>query len=96
LVGSATLILLASLTSGCASYDYLQHTDRISYRAGNAVKANLERETIDPSSGSMYDTTGLGENGSVIPPETSTKTTTSSTTPPAPTPAPTAPQTAPL
>lgn len=77
LIGSAAFILTASLVSGCARYDYLQHTDRISYRAGNAVKANLERETINPSSGSMYDTTGLGKNGSVMP-----KDTPSSTTPP--------------
>jgi len=70
LIGTAALILMASLVGGCASYDYLQRTDRISYRAGNAVKANLERETINPWSWSMYDTTGLGKNGSVIPSET--------------------------
>ncbi len=70
LIGSAAFVLMASLTGGCASYDYLQHTDRIGYRAGNAVRANLERETIDPSNGSMYDTSGLGRNGSVIAPET--------------------------
>jgi hypothetical protein len=67
LIGSAALILTASLLGGCASYDYLQRTDRIGYHAGDAVKANLERETINPSSGAMYDTTGLGKNGSVIP-----------------------------
>jgi hypothetical protein len=67
LAGMAAAILVASLTAGCANYDYLQHTDRISYRAGNAVHANLERETINPSSDSMYDTSGLGKNGSVLP-----------------------------
>lgn len=54
------------LLGGC-SYDYLQHTDRVAYSAGNAVKANLERETINPSKGSMYDTSGLGKNGAVVP-----------------------------
>ena len=88
LIGTAAIILMASLVGGCASYDYLQRTDRISYRAGNAVKANLERETINPWSWSMYDTTGLGKNGSVIPPETQNSTT-------SPLPAPAAPPTAP-
>jgi len=59
----------ALLLGGC-SYDYLQHTDRVSYSAGNAVKANLEGQTIDPSSGSRYDITGLGKNGQVIEPGT--------------------------
>lgn len=67
LIGSAALILAASLTSGCAEYDYLQRTDRISYRAGNAVRANLERETIDPSNRTMYETFDLGKNGWVVP-----------------------------
>ena len=60
--------LLALLLGGC-NFDYLQHTDRISYQAGDAVDANLERQTIDPSHGSMYDTSGLGKNGSVVPPD---------------------------
>ena len=76
LIGTAVLIVMASLVGGCASYDYLQRTDRISYRAGDAVRANLERETINPWDWSMYDTTGLGKNGSVIPPETQNSTTT--------------------
>ncbi len=67
LIGTAAVVLVASLTAGCAKYDYLQRTDRISYRAGNAVHANLERETLNPSSDSMYDTSGLGKNGSVLP-----------------------------
>ncbi len=60
--------LLALLLSGCA-YDYLQHSDRVAYSAGDAVKANLERETTSPSKKSMYVTSGLGRNGHV---ETST------------------------
>jgi hypothetical protein len=67
LIGAAALILMASLTSGCSEYDYLQRTDRIGFRAGNAVKANLERETSNPSSRTMYDTFDLGKNGWVVP-----------------------------
>ena len=55
---------LALLASGC-TYDYLQHTDRVAYSAGDAVKANLERETINPSKRSMQVTSGLGKNGVV-------------------------------
>ncbi|MEO9298306.1 hypothetical protein [Devosia alba] len=60
----AVLLTAALLLSGC-TYDYLQHTDRVAFSSGNAVKANLERETIDPAS--MRSTAGLGRNGSVIP-----------------------------
>lgn len=62
----ALVALLALLQGGC-TYDYLQRTDRVAYGAGNAVKANLARETANPSKDSMYVTTGLGRNGSVIP-----------------------------
>ena len=63
------LVLAAPLglaLCGC-TYDYLQHTDRIAYSAGDAVKANLEAETINPSKASMWVTTGLGKNGDVMP-----------------------------
>ena len=60
----ATALLLA--LAGC-SYDYAQRTDRVAYSAGNAVRANLERETINPSKKSMNLTTGLGRNGVVTP-----------------------------
>lgn len=63
----AVLVLISSGLSGCF-YDYLQRTDRISYSAGNAVKANLERETANPTNGSMYDTGGLGQDGAVATP----------------------------
>jgi hypothetical protein len=62
--------LFASLTlllSGCV-YDYLQHSDRVSYSSGDAVKANLESETTNPSSDAQYKTTGLGKNGHVTAP----------------------------
>lgn len=67
LVRNAVLAaMLAALLGGCA-YDYLQHTDRVSYSAGNAVKANLESETTSPSKKSMYNTQGLGKNGVITP-----------------------------
>ncbi|HZY48173.1 MAG TPA: hypothetical protein VFE64_00195 [Devosia sp.] len=56
----------AVLLSGCA-YDYLQHTDRVGYSAGDAVKANLAQETTNPSKRSMYLKGGLGKNGIVTP-----------------------------
>ena len=68
---AALALALATLLSGC-TYDYLQHSDRIAYSAGDAVKANLERQTTDPSRGSAYDTTRLGQNGAVVPPPVET------------------------
>ena len=59
-------IAAAALLSGC-TYDYLQRTDRVAYSAGDAVKANLERETTNPSHAGQYRTKGLGRNGHVIP-----------------------------
>ena len=64
---AAVLAVLVAL-SGCA-YDYRQRTDRVGYTAGDAVKANLLRETTNPAKASMYSTKGLGKNGSVIAPE---------------------------
>jgi hypothetical protein len=69
---------LALALTGC-TYDYLNHEDRVSYGAGNAVEANLQQETINPEQRSMYLTGGLGRNGNVIPPQTTT-THTSATT----------------
>jgi hypothetical protein len=66
LTGAALSAALALLLSGCG-YDYLQHSDRVAYSAGDAVAANLEAETINPSKRSMYDTAGLGRNGPVVP-----------------------------
>ena len=60
----------ALLLSGCA-YDYLQHTDRVGYSAGDAVKANLVQETTNPSKRSMYLKGGLGKNGVVTTQEAS-------------------------
>ena len=64
---AALALALATLLSGC-TYDYLQRSDRVAYSTGDAVKANLERQTSNPSRGSAYDTHGLGRNGAVVPP----------------------------
>ncbi len=55
-------VAVALLLSAC-SYDYLQHSDRVAYSAGDAVHHNLEQETINPSKKSMYAKGGLGKNG---------------------------------
>lgn len=62
LAGTAALVLSLS---GCA-YDYIQRTDRVSYHGGDAVHANLEQETINPSKRSMKNVSGLGKNGAVV------------------------------
>ena len=59
---AAALSALALLLTGC-SYDYLQHSDRVAYSAGDAVKANLEGETTNPDGKNAYNTKGLGANG---------------------------------
>ena len=64
LAGAALAVAL--LVSGC-TYDHLQHSDRVSYRAGNAVRANMAIQTTNPSKCSQYVTTGLGANGPVTP-----------------------------
>jgi hypothetical protein len=71
----AAALALGALPTGC-TYDYLQHTDQVSYSAGNAVRANLAMETINPWKRDMYDTRGLGKNGIVVPQTTSTSTST--------------------
>ena len=65
MAGAATLLL-----GGCA-YDYLQHSDRVGYATGDAVKHNLEAETTNPSKHTQYVVGGLGKNGSVLPPTAS-------------------------
>lgn len=64
---AALALSAAALVLGACGYDYMQRSDRISYSAGNAVAANLERETANPSKGSMNDTSGLGKDGIVVP-----------------------------
>ena len=77
LAAAALALALGALPAGC-TYDYLQNTDRVGYRAGNAVRANLAMETINPWKADMYDTRGLGKNGVVVPQTTSTGGSTSS------------------
>jgi hypothetical protein len=62
LCGAATALALG----GCA-YDYLQRTDKVGYSAGDAVKANMAAQTINPARDSAYSTGGLGQNGYVPP-----------------------------
>ena len=66
-VRGVAMLAVFSALAGCA-YDYRQRTDRVGYAAGDAVKANLARETANPTKASMYSTQGLGKNGSVIVP----------------------------
>lgn len=67
LKGAAIAALLV-LPAGC-TYDYLQRSDKVAYSSGDAVKANIERQTIDPARDSSTSTKGLGKNGSVMDPE---------------------------
>jgi hypothetical protein len=60
--GAAAALML----SGCA-YDYLQRTDRVGYSAGDAIRANMEAQTINPAADAAYSTKGLGKNGYVAP-----------------------------
>ena len=62
----AATAALALALGGCA-YDYMQHTDRVSFHGGDAVHANLEQETVNPSKRSMKSVAGLGRNGSLLP-----------------------------
>jgi hypothetical protein len=59
---------LLALLGGCV-FDHLNRLDRVTLAGGNAVKANLEMQTIDPTKESQYRTKGLGKNGTVIPGE---------------------------
>jgi hypothetical protein len=65
----AAVLGLAAMLGGCA-YDYVQRTDRVAYSAGDAVRANLERETMNPSHKGQYNTKGLGKNGYIATAET--------------------------
>jgi hypothetical protein len=64
LVALLSACAVPTVLGGCA-YDYLQRTDRVGYSAGDAVKANLAKQTIDPSKKTMYSTKGLGKNGAI-------------------------------
>jgi hypothetical protein len=59
---AALALVLSALLGGC-TYDYAQHADAVGYSAGDAVKANLALQTIDPSKKSMNNTDDLGKDG---------------------------------
>ncbi len=63
------------LSLGACSYDYLQHSDRVGYHSGDAVRANLASSVVNPTKNSMYDKTGLGKDGDVVPDEPVSATT---------------------
>jgi hypothetical protein len=62
---AALALTLAALLTGCSTYDYAQRTDQVAYSAGDAVRANLALQTIDPSKKSMNDTSDLGKDGNM-------------------------------
>lgn len=62
----ALTVVSVSVLAGC-SYDYAQRTDRVAHSAGNAVRANLEQSTTNPSSKAANSTTGLGKTGKTVP-----------------------------
>ena len=66
LAAAAGLVATLALLGGCA-YDYLQRTDKVGYSAGDAVKANMAAQTVDPAKDSAYSVKGLGKNGYVEP-----------------------------
>lgn len=57
------LPLGAALLLGGCTYDYLQRSDRIAYSAGDAVRANIARETDNPARPNARQTSGLGQDG---------------------------------
>ncbi len=61
IIGAAAIVVAL----GACTYDYLQHSDRVAYSHGDAVKANLEAETDDPANPNSSNTDGLGANGPV-------------------------------
>jgi hypothetical protein len=63
---------LGLVLAGCSSADYLNRRDRVTLAGGDAVRANLERETLNPAKASMYNVGGLGGDGGVIPAEATT------------------------
>lgn len=62
LIAGASVLVLG----GC-TYDYLQRSDKVGYSAGDAVKANIAAQTIDPAKASANSTKGLGKDGYVAP-----------------------------
>jgi len=62
----AAMAAIGCVLAGC-SYDYRQRTNRVAYSHGDAVRANLERQTVNPSRAASFSTRGLGQNGIIDP-----------------------------
>ncbi len=67
LKNTVIVVSLTLVVSAC-NMVYLSNSDRITQGAGNAVKANLEGQTVNPSSDEQYDVSGLGQNGGMWSP----------------------------
>jgi hypothetical protein len=61
-----TAAITLALSLGACASDDMQRTDSNAYSHGDAVKANMAIQTINPSKASMYKKSGLGKNGAVI------------------------------
>ena len=69
------LTLPKSLTQAVGATEYFDVQARdgqliltpVRIQRGDAVRANIESQTIDPSKKSQYVTTGLGKNGEMKP-----------------------------
>ena len=64
-------LLLPVTLGGCT---YLNRSEGVTVHGGNAVRANLERETAYATSKKRYSVKGLGRNGSVVPKEEASAT----------------------
>ncbi len=51
---AAAVLALTLLLAGCSSADYYNRRDRVTLAGGDAVRQNLERETLNPAKKSMY------------------------------------------
>lgn len=75
------VLLAALLPTTLAGCTYLNRSEGVTVHGGNAVRANLERETAFATSKSRYSVKGLGRDGSVVPKEEASATPASSPTP---------------
>lgn len=63
---ACVVIALTGSLAGCWS-NYLANHDGVAFGAGNAVRANLEASTVNPSSDERYDVDNLGTRGDQMP-----------------------------
>jgi hypothetical protein len=64
LLALAAIVTLTGALGACA-YDYLQHSDKVAYSSGDAVKANLAAQADDPANPNSDNVDGLGKNGPI-------------------------------